>query len=83
MFRSEVPSKQHNVQEGLTGGVQGQKISTIVGIMYKPHVNPCFFNKTKVKKYFVNDTQSNWVTQEMYFPLNVKVEYKRACPGQN
>ena len=64
-FRSEVPSRQHNVQEGLTGGVQeglvgdvqeGQRLSTVVNVIMRPHVNPCFLVKKNLKSIFVNNT---------------------------
>ena len=69
-FRSEVPSKQHNVQEGLTCGVQeGQSISTVVDVLIKPHINPCFLSKKNLKSILPIIQISDWVTRDMYMPL--------------
>ena len=69
-FQSEVPSKQHNVQEGLTCGVQeGQSISTVVDVLIKPHINPCFLSKKNLKSILPIIQISDWVTRDMYMPL--------------
>ena len=77
-FRSEVPSRQHNVQEGLTGGVQ-EKTSWVCSkrteTEYCSKCNnetPCksaSFSKEKFKYILSIIHISDWVTKEMYLPL--------------
>ena len=67
-FWNEVPSKQHNVQEGLTCGVQeGMAGGVQEGQNKTPHKS-MFLIEEKLSILSIIHI-SNWVTREMYMPL--------------